>query len=87
MMIYNICETIRQCWSLLSFFFFFFFLFFVFVCLFVCCCVFFFALVLIPENKNQARPRGYKTFFMLNSTENELLNDYKYKNIEKIRFF
>ena len=29
------------------------------------------------------RPRGYKTFFMLNSIEHEILNAHKYKNIKK----
>ena len=28
-------------------------------------------------------PRGYKTLFMLNSTEHEILNAHKYKNIKK----
>ena len=28
------------------------------------------------------RPRGYKTFFMHNSVEYELLNAHKYKNIK-----
>ena len=32
-------------------------------------------------------PRGYKTFFMLNSTEHEILNAHKYKNIKKFGFF
>ena len=32
------------------------------------------------------RPRGYKTFFVLNSTEHEILNAHKYKNIEKFGF-
>ena len=27
--------------------------------------------------------RGYKTFFMLNSVEYEILNAHKYKNIKK----
>ena len=31
----------------------------------------------------QIRPRGYKTFFMLNSIEHEILNAYKYKNISR----
>ena len=31
--------------------------------------------------------RGYKTFFMLNSTEHEILNAHKYKNIKKFGFF
>ena len=29
---------------------------------------------------------GYKTFFMLNSVEHEILNTRKYKNIEKFGF-
>ena len=32
-------------------------------------------------------PRGYKTFFMLNSVEHEILNTHKYKNIKKFVFF
>ena len=28
-------------------------------------------------------PRGYKTFFMLNSVQHEILNAHKYKNMEK----
>ena len=31
--------------------------------------------------------RGYKTFFMLNSVEHELLNADKLKNIKKVGFF
>ena len=30
--------------------------------------------------------RGYKTFFMLNSVEHEILNAHKYKNIKKFSF-
>ena len=30
--------------------------------------------------------RGYKTFFMLNSVEREILNANKYKNINSLRF-
>ena len=33
------------------------------------------------------RPRGYKTFFVLNSTEHEILNAHKYENISKFGFF
>ena len=33
------------------------------------------------------RPRGYKTFFMLNSVEHEILNAHKYKNIKNFSFF
>ena len=29
------------------------------------------------------RPRGYKTFFMLNSVEHEILDAHKYKDIKK----
>ena len=32
-------------------------------------------------------PRRYKTFFMLNSGEHEILNAHKYKNIKKRNFF
>ena len=32
-------------------------------------------------------PRGYKTFFVLNSVEHEILNAHKYKNIKKLSFF
>ena len=32
-------------------------------------------------------PQGYKTLFMLNSVEHELLNAHKYKNIKKFGFF
>ena len=33
------------------------------------------------------RPRGYKTFFMLNSVEHEIVNAHKYKNIQKFGLF
>ena len=32
-------------------------------------------------------PRGYKTFFVLNSVEHELLNAHTYKNIKKFGIF
>ena len=32
-------------------------------------------------------PRGYKTFFTLNSVEHEILNAHTYKNIKKFSFF
>ena len=32
-------------------------------------------------NRFDTRPRGYKTVFMLNSVEHEMLNANKYKNI------
>ena len=35
----------------------------------------------------QVWPRGYKTFFMLNSTEHEISNAHKNKNIKKLGFF
>ena len=35
--------------------------------------------------KHQAS--GYKTFFVLNSAEHEILNAYKYKSIKKFRIF
>ena len=31
-------------------------------------------------------PRGYKTFFMLNSVQHEILNAHKYKNMKKKAF-
>ena len=31
-------------------------------------------------------PRGYKTFFMLNSVEHEILNAHKCKNVKKFGF-
>ena len=33
------------------------------------------------------RPRGYKTFFVLNSVEHEILNAHRYKNIKKFGIF
>ena len=33
------------------------------------------------------RARSYKTFFMLNSVENEILKAHKYKNIKKFSYF
>ena len=35
----------------------------------------------------QSGPRGYKTFFMLNSAEHEILNAHKYKDIKKFGLF
>ena len=35
---------------------------------------------------NEIWPRGYKTFFMLNSIEHEILNAHKYINIKKFGF-
>ena len=34
-----------------------------------------------------SRPRDYKTFFILNSAEHEILNAYKYENIKKFSIF
>ena len=34
------------------------------------------------ENSTTFRSRGYKTFFMLNSIEHEILNAHKYENIK-----
>ena len=36
---------------------------------------------------NVTRPRGYKTFFVLNSVEHGILNAHKYKNIKKFGLF
>ena len=36
---------------------------------------------------NMLRPRDYKTFFMLKSTEHEILNAHKYENIKKFSIF
>ena len=33
------------------------------------------------------RPHGYKTFFMLNSAEHEILNAHKSENIKKLSIF
>ena len=35
----------------------------------------------------KARARGYKTFFLLNSAEHEILNALKYKNVKKVSIF
>ena len=34
-------------------------------------------------NNGLFRPRGYKTFFILNLVEHEISNDYQYKSIKK----
>ena len=36
---------------------------------------------------NSSRPRGYKTFYMLNSADHEILNAHKNKNIKKFSLF
>ena len=38
-------------------------------------------------NKAKVWPRGYKTFFMLNAAEHEILKDYYYENIKKYSIF
>ena len=38
--------------------------------------------VLFTSDYNIAWPRGYKTFFMLNSIKHEILNAHKYKTIK-----
>ena len=45
-----------------------------------------------PDNRGMiilcdTRPRGYKTFFVLNSVEHEILNAHMYKNIKKFGLF
>ena len=42
---------------------------------------------LVRASPRKNKPRGYKTFFMLNSTEHEILNAHKYKNINKFAIF
>ena len=37
--------------------------------------------------KAMTRARGYKTFFMLNSAEHEILNAHKYKKSQEIQHF
>ena len=67
----------------------FFFFLFCFVFLVVCllCFVLFFFLVLSFDHNDKTWPRGYKTFFMLNSVEHGIVNSHKYKNIKKFGFF
>ena len=38
-------------------------------------------------DQHQNSPRGYRTFFVLNSVEHEILNTHKYKNIKKFGLF
>ena len=38
----------------------------------------------MKEPMDLIRARGYKTFFILNSVEHEILNAHKYKNIKKL---
>ena len=39
------------------------------------------------QNRPHIWPRGYVTFFMLNSDEHEILNAYKYKKYQEIWLF
>ena len=39
------------------------------------------------NKSDETWPRGYKTFFVLNSLEHEILNAHKYKNIKKFGIF
>ena len=41
----------------------------------------------ISDSVSLFRFRGYKTFFVLNSVEHEILNAHKYKDIKKFGFF
>ena len=43
--------------------------------------------LLSPSYCGTSWPRGYKTFFMLNSVEHEILNSHRYKNIKEFSFF
>ena len=40
-----------------------------------------------PQKRGLVLAQGYKTFFMLNSAEHEILNAYKYENIKKFSIF
>ena len=44
-------------------------------------------LISVWSKNTMTWPRGYKTFFMPNSVENEILDARKYKNIKKFGFF
>ena len=46
-----------------------------------------FASVYVNMVQETTRPRGYKTFFILNSVEHEILNAHKYKNFKNFSFF
>ena len=37
--------------------------------------------------QERTRPRGFETFFVLNSVEHEILNAHKYRNIKKFGLF
>ena len=36
-------------------------------------------------HRSTVRPRGYKTFFILNPAEHEILNAHKYEHIKKFK--
>ena len=40
----------------------------------------------LVSKAHEREARGYRTFFMLNSVEHEILNAHKYKNIKKSAF-
>ena len=44
-------------------------------------------LITLNNLVEQTWAQGYKTFFILNSVEHEILNAHKYKNIKKFSFF
>ena len=44
-------------------------------------------LLVLFDTPKISRPRGYKTFFILNSVEHEILNAHKYENIKKFSIF
>ena len=41
----------------------------------------------LEATSEEDRARGYKTFFMLNSVEHEILNAHKYKKYQEIQLF
>ena len=46
--------------------------------------------ILVSDNAREVfftLPQGYKTFFMLNSVEYEILNAHKYENVKKFSIF
>ena len=53
-------------------------------CQFVCVLL---SLLILRMKCISSWPRGYKTFFVLNSVEHEISNAHKYKNIKKFGLF
>ena len=43
--------------------------------------------VFLDTPPRYSRPQGYKTFFVLNSVEHEIINAPKYKNVKKFGHF